>query len=332
LSQSSQPPCDLVFVLDYADKNWILGAICREIAKHAAGCIRFYYGEFYKEGVPFWPASVKLPDAKAYFFAHFGSFVRCLKANPSIWFRRLYVWYTHPQTLMPQDELIFALNHATKVIATCSLFVNLLIKEGVKRENLTCVLGGAEPALFPFHQRSQDGLVGFCTAFYGRKNPDLVLALVKMMRHRNFVLLGRNWEQYSLFSELIESPNFSYLDIPYSEYPRYYEMMSVFVSVSTLEGGPIPLIEAMMSNIVPVASRTGFAPDLIEHGRNGYLFDVGSPAELVCEYIDKSFALGTDIRASVEHFSWTNFSIQINAILAGSHLLDLSGNNNKPRP
>jgi glycosyltransferase involved in cell wall biosynthesis len=319
IRRSHQLPYDLVFVLDRHDEKWILGAICRNIAKHAPGRIGFHYADFYAEGVPFWPTPVKLPEARAYFFAHFGPFVRCLKTSPSIWSRRLYVWYTHPQALIPQTELILALNRATKVISTCSLFVDLLATEGIKGEKLTCVLGGADPDFFPPHQRSFDGLIGFCTAFYGRKNPDLILELVKTMRYRKFILLGRDWEQYSRFSELVEAPNFSYLDVPYSEYPRYYEMMSVFVSVSTLEGGPIPLIEAMMSNIVPVASRTGFAPDLIEHGRNGYLFDVGSPAELVCEFIDKSFALGTDIRATVERFSWTNFSLQINAILAESH-------------
>jgi glycosyltransferase involved in cell wall biosynthesis len=319
LRPSRQPTSDLVFVLDRQDEKWILGASCREIAKRFPGKVQFYYGRFYRnwgKWVPFWPRPMRLPDAEAYFFADVRFLVRCLKANPPVWFRRKYVWYTHPEDLGPQNEVVFALNRATKVISMCSLFVNLLGREGVKREKLTCVPGAADPEFFRPHQRSSDGLIGFCTAFYPRKNPDLILELVKTLRHRNFTLLGRNWEQYAGFSELIGSPNFSYVDVPYSEYPRYYEKMSVFVSASALEGGPIPLIEAMMSNVVPVASRTGFAPDLIEHGQNGFLFAVESPAELVCEYVEKSFSVEKDIRASVERLSWTNFALEMNAVLA----------------
>jgi glycosyltransferase involved in cell wall biosynthesis len=316
LRRSHQPSFDLVFVLDELDQKWILGAICREIANHASGKIRFHYGRFYTPRLPFFARPLRLPDAKAYFFADFSFLVRCLKANPSIWFRRKYIWYTHPQEVAPRSEVVFALKQATKVISTCSLFVDGLAREGIEREKLTCVLGAADPDFFRTHQRLPDGLVGFCTAFYERKNPDLILKLVKTLPDRNFILLGRDWKRYPRFSELIESPNFSYVDVPYSEYPRYYEKVSVFVSASVLEGGPIPLIEAMMSNIVPVASRTGFAPDIIEHGRNGFLFDIGSPVELVCELIEKAYALETDIRATVDHLSWKDFSLQMNAILS----------------
>jgi glycosyltransferase involved in cell wall biosynthesis len=318
LRRSPQPSFDLVFVLDKHDEKWILGAICREIANRSSGKVHFHYGRFYTDRIPYFPRAVHLPDAKAYFFADFASLIRCLKASPSIWLRRIYVWYTHPQEVAPKNELLFALSQANKVISTCSAFVNMLAREGVERKKLTYVLGAADPKFFRHHTRSPDGLIGFCTAFYERKNPQLILEVVKKLPGRNFILLGRNWEQYPRFSELIESPNFSYVNVPYSEYPRYYDTLSVFVSTSILEGGPIPLIEAMMCNIVPVASKTGFAPDIIEHGRNGFLFDIGSPAELVCDFIEKSFALETDVRTTVEHLSWTNFSLQMNTILAES--------------
>ena len=45
---------------------------------------------------------------------------------------------------------------------------------------------------------------------------------------------------------------------------------------------------------------------------------IDSPVELACELIEKSFSLETDIRATVEHLSWTNFSRQMNTILAES--------------
>ena len=54
-------------------------------------------------------------------------------------------------------------------------------------------------------------------------------------------------------------------------YPDLYSKMDVFVSPSILEGGPVPILESMMSNCVPVASKTGFCPDIINHGQNGFL-------------------------------------------------------------
>ncbi len=80
-----------------------------------------------------------------------------------------------------------------------------------------------------------------------------------------------------------------------------------------LEGGPIPLLEAMMSNVVPVATRTGFAPDLITHGDNGFIFEIGSEPRHVADLIEQAFRLRKDIRRTVQPYSWTNFA---NAILA----------------
>ncbi|HWI20083.1 MAG TPA: glycosyltransferase, partial [Vicinamibacterales bacterium] len=84
--------------------------------------------------------------------------------------------------------------------------------------------------------------------------------------------------------------------------------MDVFVSLAQLEGGPIPLIETMMCNVVPVASRTGFAPDLITHGDNGFLFDVDAPASTIAELVQAALAHDVDIRASVAHLTWERFA------------------------
>jgi glycosyltransferase involved in cell wall biosynthesis len=324
LGRSHQFSCDLLFVLDKVDKKWILGAICREIANCFRGKVSFYYGAFSPES-PFWPRPIKLPEAQRYFFAQEVFLLQCLKASPRIWSRPKYVWYAHPAELGPTDELVFSLNQATKIVSTCSLYVDSLAQQGVRREKLTCVLGAADPDFFTAHRRSADGLIGFCTAFYERKNPELILEIVKNLPNRSFILIGRNWDQYNRFPELHGLPNFQYVNVPYSEYPKYYEKMSVFVSASNLEGGPIPLVEAMMSNIVPVASRTGFAPDLIKHGRNGFLFDIGSPVQLIGDLITEALALKTDIRATVEHLSWRNFSQQMNAVMAESVPNDIGG-------
>jgi glycosyltransferase involved in cell wall biosynthesis len=298
---------DLVFVVDPGNRGWILDAICREIAAYFPGRYCFHY------------STTRLPPAKAYFFSHYSLLPLSARANPQLWQSQLLVWYTHPrpegELKVSYAEIYGALNRATKVICTCSSFVDYLHTQGVAAEKTTFLLGGADPAIFQPHDR-HNGAIGFCTAYYARKSPDLILDIVKQMPHRQFLLLGRNWQQYERFAELKALPNFSYVEAPYADYPRYYAAMDVFVSPAKLEGGPIPLLEAMMSNIVPVASRTGFAPDLIRPGENGFLFDTDSSAAEVCALIEQALTLPADVRSTVEHLSWRNFSQGIQALLA----------------
>ena len=86
-----------------------------------------------------------------------------------------------------------------------------------------------------------------------------IYELVKLMTEYNFILVGKGWSNYENFQEMLSLPNFTYVDLDYSEYPNLYSEMKVFVSTSDIEGGLIPLMEAMMSNVMPVVSDTGFA-------------------------------------------------------------------------
>ena len=298
---------DLVFVTHPGNRGWILDAICKEIANYFPGTCYFHY------------AIDHLPPAKAYFFSHYSLLPLCLRRNPELAKRKLLVWYTHPKPSekmgLTDREIYQVLNQSTQVICTCTSAKEFLHTKGVDPVKTTMILGAADPELFLPHDRSQ-GAVGFSTAYYARKSPDLILEIIQRMSHRKFILLGKNWQEFDRFAELIALENLSYAEAPYAEYPHYYSQMDVFVSPAKLEGGPIPLIEAMMCNVVPVASRTGFAPDIIRSGENGFLFDVNSSAEVICELIDQAFQNTADIRATVEHLSWKNFSAEVQTFLS----------------
>ncbi len=309
---------DLTFVMSKNDSKWILGAICREISNYMSGSYYFSYaGDYYsqKSIFSYTPLLPSLPKSQSYFFVHYAYFALCLRMYPNLRTKNTFVYYTHPKGIMNDEEFVYVMNHATKIICMCSQFANRLVDCGIKAEKVTYVLGAADPDFFQFHERTGKGKVGFCTAYYPRKNPDLIFNIIKNMPHREFILIGRGWEEYEKFVEMEQLSNFSYVHIPYSEYPKYYAQMDVFVSPAKLEGGPIPLVESMMSNVVPVASSTGFAPDIINHGENGLIFDVNSPYEVICELIDRAFELTTNIRETVEHLSWENYSLEVQKII-----------------
>jgi glycosyltransferase involved in cell wall biosynthesis len=307
---------DVVFVIDEGNRGWILEAICREISNYFTGNFNFSYGNYFPgDRVFYLPRNLPLPPSKMYFFSHYSYFAVSLRRHPSLWGRKSFIYYTHPKGIMCDEEFAYVMNQSNKVICMCSQFSRRLVNCGVSPQKTTFVLGAADPDFFQPHQRSGDAAVGFCTAYYPRKEPERILNIIKLLPHRKFILLGKDWKKYERFAEMMDLSNLSYIQAPYSDYPQHYAAMDVFVSPAKLEGGPIPLIEAMMCNVVPVASKTGFAPDIITHGQNGFLFDVDSPVEVICELIEQAFQIQADIRKTVQHLTWKNFSLEIQKIL-----------------
>jgi glycosyltransferase involved in cell wall biosynthesis len=295
---------DLAFVTPPASAPaWILDGICREVAARLTG-VRT---AIHSIGTP-------LPIASRYFFSHFMFFIDSLRGLSPVHNAESYVFATHLEAEkygVPDALVAKLLARATLVFCMNQRLLETLARLGVPRNRLTTLVGACSAGTFKPHQRDIDGKVGFCSAYYERKSPGTVLDIVRAMPHRRFLLLGRGWRNYSRFPELAGLQNFEYVEPSYAEYPGYYAQMSAFVSVSLKEGGPVPLLEAMMSNVVPVASRTGFAPDVIEHGRNGYLFDVGASPSEICELIDRAFTLMTDVRATVVQCDWEPYAAQV---------------------
>ena len=286
------------------NRGWILDGICKEIARYFTGTCTLHY-----IGSP-------LPRGRAYFFSHWSLFFELAKHDAIPQRARTLVFFTHPPTLGWLRMVRFArsLSRATVVVSMSSVHARGLVRHGLPLRKVKVVLPGVDGSLFASHRRG-NGAVGLCSAYYPRKAPDQVLGIISRMPHRRFLLLGRDWQGAPEFRDMERLSNFEYVEAPYEEYPRYYGQMDVLLSPSRLEGGPIPLLEAMVANVVPVATMTGFAPDIIEHGVNGFLYDVNADVTLPCELIDRAFALTTDVRRTVEHLSWERFSREVESLL-----------------
>ena len=282
-------------------KGWILEGICREINSYWPTDAEIHY--FDKNLLP----------ADVYFIPHYGQVKNQLLSIPWLLNAKLFVWYTHPRDIgLDNDELVFWLNKASHILVSNSKFNKYLMDLGVEKGKLKTIIGGANPEIFTGHVRQKDGYVGFCSAYYERKNPELIMEIVSAMPERKFLMVGKGWKEFEGFGTLLKFDNFEYVEAKsYSDYPALYKKMSVFVSTSTLEGGPISLLEAMMENVVPVVSNTGFASDIIRDNENGYIFDVNSDASEVVKKINLAFSNISDIRSTVIQYTWLNFVKQI---------------------
>ena len=297
------PALDLVLVVSERNRGWVLDTICRQIEGHYPGRARVHYG------------IRSLPAASAFFFSHYSLFGACLRRNPLLRLRRTLVFFTHPSHTREEGRKVARrLAQASAVVSMSSIHAERLVGDGVPAAKVHVVIPGTDSVRFQPHPRDGAGAVGFCSAYYQRKDPDRLAAIVAAMPNRRFLLVGKGWPEWSGFSELSGRPNFAYAEPAYDDYPAQYGAMDVLVSASRLEGGPIPLLEAMMSNVVPVCSRTGFAPDIVDHGVNGFIFDIDAPVAEICELVELAYRLETDVRATVVDRTWERFSAEIHAI------------------
>lgn len=315
---------DICFVLNVSARGWILEKICRIIERASGKLCVFMFSERNDR------LSAPLPRARNYFFSHFSICYFTMQSYPEVWAANRYVWYTHPDFNkgITQDGLVEMIDNCTHVFTPCSHNRDTLLEWGARGDNISVPLGGADPAAFTPHKRTATGAVGFVGAYYERKQPEKMLQIARDMPDRTILLLGPRpqdvdnvgmlWRNWRAFEDFLALPNVRYIEAEYVDYPTLYGEMDVLCSTSSLEGGPINVVEALMSNVMPVVSDTGFARDLIEHGRNGFIFPVDAPSEAIVPLIRQALAdVETDIATESVRYSWENFGREIWNVIKG---------------
>ena len=296
----------ITYVAREADKDWIFGAKVRRLAKFSGLNSNTYFHNRLRN----------LPDSDGYFFVFHQYFYRAIRHNPKILNRKNIVMFTHPNWTFSFSEshVIWCLNKADKVICLNSKVQKELIAAGLDAKKTALIHIASDPDFFYTHER-ETGTVGFCSAFGDRKNPEMVYQLVKNMPGRKFYLIGRYWENYERYDEMKNMANFTYYNNEsYDTYPDLYNTIDIFISPSKLEGGPVPVLEAMLSNCFPIASKTGFCPDIISDGYNGFLFDVDADYQEVIRLIKLADKKTIDVRKTALEHSWKNCSEKIDTL------------------
>lgn len=173
------------------------------------------------------------------------------------------------------------------------------------------IMGVDNSMFYPIVSMPEANKIGFVSNFYKRKNPEMILNIVRNNPDLSFVLLGRNWESFDKWQELISLQNFQYMSRPYSEYPEFYAMIKILVSVSKKEGGPAPLLEGLASGCFVVSSNVGFAKDIIVDGLNGIVLPLRADVNIYSQVLNSVVKKELDrqeISASVRSFTWKSFA------------------------
>lgn len=120
--------------------------------------------------------------------------------------------------------------------------------------------------------------LAFCARLVPNKNLPLVFKAMKLLPQATLVVISdgpmrKQWE--ALARELGVAPRVTFRGwlADEVEVARVMKSAHVFVMPSLSEGGPRVALEAMMLGMPVVSTRVGVMPDVIVHGRNGYLAD-----------------------------------------------------------
>ena len=135
--------------------------------------------------------------------------------------------------------------------------------------------------------------VGFCGRYWDkstytrRKNYNLIKSVISGLTLNNIpvLVMGPGWKDFLDLS----SDNLAIVETKYKNYPLYYNLMKVFVSLSIHEGGPLPLLEAMSCGVFPIVTNTGFSFDVVSSPDFGSVISPFQRPEVVIEFISNIY-------------------------------------------
>jgi len=242
-----------------------------------------------------------------------------------------------PEMMRHVDAFLDSLPKLERVITAATLIENRLLSWGVSREKLVRIPIGVDTNLFrpasasarnemrarygiqPHHfvigSFQKDG-VGWGDGMEPKpiKGPDVLVAVAKALARDVpvFVMLtgpARGYVKKALDDAGIPFAH-EYLS-NYLELPSRFHLLDAYINPSREEGGPKGILEGMSSGVPVVSTKVGMATDVMTHGVDGLLHDVGdvqgltdSLRELACSPTKRDDMIAK-ARARVAEYDWS---------------------------
>jgi hypothetical protein len=201
------------------------------------------------------------------------------------------------------DETIAAAWPADAVMTASRLQEAEIIARGVPAQAVMRVPYGVDTNLFRPGDDSQQRMArlrfgiprgAVAVGFIGSRNSDdrgrkgtdtlirSALELVRREQRTTIVLVGTGWRDVAA---AVRSSGGRCIEVPFIpsrvEFAEVYRALDFYWVTSRVEGGPVPLLEAMASGLVVISTPVGLAPEVVEHGRNGFIVNHGDVAGFV---------------------------------------------------
>jgi len=306
---------DHVFVVQSSNYRWVIGHWVRELRKRIPGKtlilwlpISFSRRNFFSQIIK----EIPLPRSKNYYFPFPTVFMNYFSKYPNALRGRSIVLYTHEtKELGSIEEQVICLSQAKYVHFMCTSDRDRLVAAGLDIARTRVILGAVDVDCVRSEHYSRVHRTVLLASRYGpRKGVEILPKIVDLMADWHFTVIGPNWENFIEESGLDQKSNFTHVSWSRESRNRLMSENQVFLSLSSLEGGPIPLIDAMAFGMYPVATDTGFARDIILERGFGTLLQIGTSVEEVVDAITGARPNPQQSIAAVSGLTWDRIASQ----------------------
>ena len=263
---------DATIVLPSGNRDWILGAIARDLS-----CKEQY-------NIVEYPQSRRNVYQQAKFLTsrissnlivlHHKSYISMSKRGKLKHQDSAIVFFTHePQLNDSVKSDLLHLNRATKILV-CNTnagqnLVDILGQEFAPK--IVHRLGGVDLSrITDWGLERIPNSVLFVSRLTGRKRPDLIFRTIRENPDYKFTLHGYGWKHHNSEIEgfAFNMNNFCYETFNVHKSSDLYNKHNIFLSLSDVEGGPMPALEALKAGCKVILTDTGFARDLSRLSRS----------------------------------------------------------------
>lgn len=183
--------------------------------------------------------------------------------------------------------------YVDSIMTVCSQWHDFLIEKGIAENRLVMVRNGVNTELFhPADKQERKRLRrryeipndAFVIGFSAKRSSDSsnrkgINILEKLIDESSakipsawWIIRGPGWQ--SLVQQKRQN-GAKITHIPFllekGDVAESYRLMDAYVVTASIEGGPVPLIEAMSTGLCCVTTEVGLAPELIQDGNNGFI-------------------------------------------------------------
>jgi len=215
-----------------------------------------------------------------------------------------------PELRKRTERFIDNIQVPARIVTACRFMEKRLIAWGASREQVVCIPLGVDLALFkPASVQYRAELCrkmgipddAFCIGSFQKdgngwgegltpkliKGPDIFLRVIERLhkQYKLFVLLtapARGYVKQGL--ESLGIPYRHEILYDYRDVADFYHYLDLYLVASREEGGPKAVLESLASGVPLVSTKVGLAPDVVQHGQNGFLAD-SEDVDLLAEYV-----------------------------------------------
>ena len=186
---------------------------------------------------------------------------------------------------------------ADAVLVGCNQWRDYLVAQGVRSDKLGMVRYGVDTDTFfpgtPTERAAARTAAGLPRAAFvvgmaskrssnssGRKAPEVFEAAVR--RLAAVYILGPGWGDLvaGLRRQGVACIHRDFI-VRHADLRNYYLCLDAYWVTSRIEGGPVPLLEAMSCGVPGISTPVGIAPEVVRPGVNGALVDIDDVAAFV---------------------------------------------------